>query len=209
MTKVLILDFDGVVVESNGIKDQAFEIIFKKYPELYHSLIKFHKENVSLSRVIKFDYLLELNSTPNNYELKKSLLQDFSSITLELMKSVSFVEGVLDFLSNSHKKIPIYLASVTPIDDLLIILENLKISHFFKNIYGCPPWNKTDAIADIIFNENVCPSETLLIGDSYGDQRAANANYINFIGRNSGLAFEKPYPIKIITNFINFEIENK
>ena len=27
--KVLIFDFDGVIVESNNIKDQAFEIIFK------------------------------------------------------------------------------------------------------------------------------------------------------------------------------------
>ena len=32
--KVLIFDFDGVIVESNNIKDQAFEIIFKKYPKI-------------------------------------------------------------------------------------------------------------------------------------------------------------------------------
>ena len=32
--KVLIFDFDGVIVESNNIKDQAFEIIFKKFTNL-------------------------------------------------------------------------------------------------------------------------------------------------------------------------------
>ena len=204
--KVLIFDFDGVIVESNNIKDQAFEIIFKKYPEQYNQLIKFHKDNVSISRYEKFDYLLKVTSNENDISLKKNLLEDFSLITLNLMQSVPFVEGVIDFLKSIHNKIPVYLASVTPIADLESILLNLKINTYFKKVYGCPPWVKSDAIAEIIRTENVLPDEVLLIGDSYGDQRAAKINNINFIGRDSGLSFDEPYPLKVIPNFIGFSI---
>ena len=97
-------------------------------------------------------------------------------------------------------------ASVTPIADLESILLNLKINPYFKKVYGCPPWVKSDAIAEIIRTENVLPDEVLLIGDSYGDQRAAKINNINFIGRDSGLIFEKPYPLTVISNFIGFTL---
>lgn len=204
--KVLIFDFDGVIVESNNIKDQAFEIIFKKYPKQYNQLIKFHKDNISISRYEKFDYLLNVTSNENDISLKKNLLEDFSLITINLMQSVPFVEGVIDFLKSIHNKIPIYLASVTPITDLESILLNLKINPYFKKVYGCPPWVKSDAIAEIIRTENVLPNEVLLIGDSYGDQRAAKINNINFIGRDSGLSFDEPYPLKVIPNFIGFSI---
>jgi beta-phosphoglucomutase-like phosphatase (HAD superfamily) len=204
--KILIFDFDGVIVESNNIKDQAFEIIFKRYPKHYNQLIKFHRDNVSVSRYEKFDYLLKVTSNENDVNLKSSLLEDFSLITLNLIKTVPFVEGVVDFLQSIHNKIPVYLASVTPIADLESILLNLKINAYFKKVYGCPPWVKSDAIAEIIRTENVLPVEVLLIGDSYGDQRAAKINNINFIGRDSGLSFEKPYPLKVISNFIGFTL---
>jgi beta-phosphoglucomutase-like phosphatase (HAD superfamily) len=204
--KVLIFDFDGVIIESNYIKDQAFEIIFKKYPKHYNQLIKFHRDNVSVSRYEKFDYLLKVTSNENDINLKSRLLEDFSLITLNLMKTVPFVEGVIDFLKSIYNKIPVYLASVTPIADLEIILLDLKINTYFKKVYGCPPWIKSEAIADIIKIEKVLPNEVLLIGDSYGDQRAAKINNINFIGRDSGLIFEKPYPSKVISNFIKFTL---
>jgi len=204
--KVLIFDFDGVIVESNNIKDQAFDLIFKKYPKYYNQLIEFHKENVSISRYEKFDYLIKITSNENDLNLKTNLLEEFSLITLGLMKTVPFVDGVIDFLKSIHNKIPIYLASVTPEKDLEIILEYLKINDYFKKVYGCPPWIKSEAIADIIRIEKVIPYEVLLIGDSYGDQRAAKDNNINFIGRDSGLIFEKPYPLTVISNFIGFAL---
>jgi beta-phosphoglucomutase-like phosphatase (HAD superfamily) len=204
--KVLIFDFDGVIVESNNIKDQAFEIIFKKYPMYYDQLMNYHRENVSISRYDKFDYLLNLISEESNHYLKNKLLDEFSLITLNLMQSVPFVEGVIDFLKSINNKIPIYLASVTPIADLEVILLKLKINSFFKKVYGCPPWIKSEAIADIIKIEKALPSEVILIGDSYGDQRAASINNIKFIGRNSGLKFEEPYPLEVIPNFLHFTL---
>jgi phosphoglycolate phosphatase-like HAD superfamily hydrolase len=67
-------------------------------------------------------------------------------------------------------------------------------------VYGCPPWTKPGAVKDILQKENILPSHTVLVGDSYGDQKAANETGVHFIGRNSGLLFEDPQPAILIEN---------
>ena len=191
--KVLIFDFDGVIVDSNHIKDKAFKIIFKEYPEHYQNLMNYHFKNVSKSRVFKFDYLLKLINKEKNYKLKKELMKKFSTITIDLMKSVPFVNGFKK-LVEKFKDLPLYLISVTPIEDLEIILNNLSISNIFKKTYGCPPWNKISAINEILIFEKIKPNEAIMIGDSIGDQIASKKTKINFIGRYSGLPFDKPSP---------------
>ena len=205
--KLVILDFDGVIVESNDIKDKVFQQIFSRYPEHYEALLNFHRINVSISRYAKFDFLLQTIGQKNNEELKKNLLEDFSALTLELMKTVPFVKGAISFLEEMYQQLPLYLASVTPIQDLEIILGNLQLRHFFKEIYGCPPWNKPDAVKDILYKEKISSQQTVLVGDSHGDQRAARENKIHFIGRDSGLGFENPQPDMIIpdlTGLVSF-----
>jgi phosphoglycolate phosphatase-like HAD superfamily hydrolase len=196
--ELIILDFDGVIVESNDTKDKAFDAIFSRYPVQYKKALQYHRTNVSLSRYAKFDHLLELMGEPGNTELKNKLLADFSANTLEIMRTVAFVKGAMDFLQTMHERIPLYLASVTPIEDLEIILDNLRIRSYFKDVYGCPPWTKPLAVKDILEKECISPGKTVLIGDSYGDQNAAGETGIRFIGRNSGLQFNDPQPRIIV-----------
>ena len=196
--EIIILDFDGVIVESNNIKDLAFEKIFDRFSEHKVDLWEYHKKNISIPRHVKFDFLLEKTGRINDTNFKNQLLAEFSNLTLELMRSVTFVKGAKDFLNEMHQKMPIYLVSVTPINDLEIILDQLQIRSFFKGVYGCPPWNKPKAIRDILLKEHKSPLHTVLIGDTDGDQRAAKETGIHFVARNSGLDFEEPYPSFII-----------
>lgn len=196
--QLIIFDFDGVIVESNGIKDEVFRQIFNRFPGHSEDFWGYHKKYISVSRFTKFDYVLEKIGRQGDAALKKELLDAFSTGTLEQMKSVTFVRGAKQFLENFSERIPLYLASVTPIEDLTVILDHLQIRSFFKNIYGYPPWNKPDAIRDILKIENSDPANIVLIGDSFGDQRAASETGIRFIGRNSGLGFEDPQPKMII-----------
>jgi phosphoglycolate phosphatase-like HAD superfamily hydrolase len=119
------------------------------------------------------------------------------------MALVPFVKGAKNILEESSSKIPLYLLSVTPIQDLTIIVDRLEIRSYFKDIYGCPPWNKPDAIRDILQKENCSAKKAVMIGDSYGDQRAAAETGIHFIGRDSGLGFEYPQPEIIIPDLYN------
>ena len=198
--QLIILDFDGVIIESNNIKDTAFRKIFSRFPEHSKDFWQFHISHVSMSRYEKFDYVLENLGLVGDIVFKEQLLQEFSEHTLELMRSVLFVKGAKEFLTAINGKLPLYLASITPISDLEIILDHLQIRSFFTGMYGCPPWTKRDALRDILQIENQSPDTTVLIGDSYGDQRAANETGVHFIGRNSGLCFEEPYPSLMIND---------
>ncbi|MFZ2406190.1 MAG: HAD hydrolase-like protein [Methylobacter sp.] len=193
--RIIILDFDGVVIESNDIKTHAFQQVFARFPEHTKTMMAFHREHVSLSRYAKFDHLLGLLGRNEDAALKAEIATDFSLLVVEKMKSVPMVPGAEDFLRNVTPMLPVYLASVTPAEELSMILGQRGLMQWFRDIYGCPPWTKQLAIQDILMRETVNPEDVLLIGDSAGDQQAAHITGVNFIARNSGLSFDSPQPL--------------
>ena len=194
--KVVIFDFDGVIIESNNVKKKAFEFIFSQFPKQFKLMMEFHHQNVSKSRYYKFDHLLKVLGKQEDVDYRKNIAKDFSEFILTEMKNVKLVSGAQFFLDKVKSKLPIYLASVTPEDELRLILEEKSLDKYFVKAYGCPPWNKPDAIRDILKNERVKHTETILIGDSSGDQLAAKETGINFLARDSGLPFLEPLPRK-------------
>ena len=57
--KVIALDFDGTLVESNQIKDRAFAAIFSEWPEHKDAMMQWHLANNSIERQEKFRYFVE------------------------------------------------------------------------------------------------------------------------------------------------------
>lgn len=200
--QVVILDFDGVVIESNNIKDEVFDELFRRFPEHYEAAMQYHRTHVSVSRFQKFDYLLGQMGRTGDEALKRELLEAFSTRTLEKLKSVAFVNGAIDFLKTIQGCLPLYLASVTPIHDLEMILDHHRLRSYFTGVYGCPPWTKIDAVYDILARENCMGSEAVLVGDSYGDQRTAQETGVHFIARQSGLAFDDPQPSIMVNDLV-------
>ena len=193
--RVVILDFDGVVLESNAVKTEAFRSVFARFPEHADAMMDFHFAHVSLSRFAKFDHLLERMGRAGDEALKTDLASDFSRRTLEGILSVPFVAGAEAFLRAMTPRVPVYLASVTPADDLTLILERRGLSHWFRGVYACPPWTKPDAIRDVLARESTEPAQALLVGDSAGDQSAAMQTGVQFVARDSGLGFDAPQPV--------------
>ncbi|RJR40161.1 MAG: HAD family hydrolase [Desulfobacteraceae bacterium] len=192
--RVLILDFDGVVIESNSVKTEAFASVFARFPEHADSMMAFHHANVSLTRFAKFDHLMQLIGRAGDTALRQEISREFSRKVVEKLVTVPFVPGAENFLGEVATRMPVYLASVTPEEELNLILARRNLVHWFKSIYGCPPWTKPEAIRDVLAREGVPPQSALLIGDSAGDQRAAMATGVNFVARDSGLRFEAPMP---------------
>lgn len=191
----MILDFDGVVIESNAVKTEAFRRVFSRFPEQAEAMMAFHQAHVSLSRFDKFEHLLGLMGRADDAVLQADIAADFSRRVLEGLAAVPLVPGAETFLREMTLRLPVYLASVTPAEELTGILAKRGLAHWFRDVYGCPPWTKPAAIRDVFAREGVRPGDALLIGDSAGDQRVAQMTGIDFLARDSGLSFDAPAPL--------------
>ena len=187
--KVIILDFDGVIVESVGIKDHAFEVLFADYPQQLNDIVAYHLSHNAVIRFEKFRHITE-NILRQHYtdERANELQTKYSEFILEKIVRCPLVEGAEDFLNHFSKTTPLFLASVNPASELEEILDKRNLKRFFKKMYA-HPWLKKDSILDILKNENKFLSEAVFIGDSLEDLLAARGAGVFFVGRNSGKSF--------------------
>ncbi len=192
--RAVILDFDGVLIESNGLKTQAFERVFARFPEHAEHMVAYHHAHVPKSRFAKFAYLAtERLGRPANDPVIAELAAAFSMEMMRLIEGCPLVPGAAEFLSTVGARVPLYLASMTPQEELLRILDHRGLAAAFAGVYGCPPWPKAEAIRQIL--ALICTSDgVLFVGDSAGDQKAARETGVEFLARDSGLPFDPPMP---------------
>ena len=69
--KLILLDFDGVIIESVGIKDEAFEKLYQNYPKHLTQIMEYHLSHNATIRFIKFRYIVE-NILNEPYSAKKN-----------------------------------------------------------------------------------------------------------------------------------------
>jgi beta-phosphoglucomutase-like phosphatase (HAD superfamily) len=81
-------------------------------------------------------------------------------------------------------RLPLYLASATPHEELALILEARKLTGYFKDFFGAPK-SKAQSFSEIARRENVKPQKILFIGDSAEDHRTAVSFGCRFLARRS------------------------
>lgn len=181
----VFLDFDGVVIESANIKTLAFHELYLPYgSDIADKAMNYHIKHQGVSRYKKFIEIhrMFLNKTCSEDE-KEKLSKKFSEIVLEKILDCPFVTGILDFLMQlRNKKIPVFLLSATPHDELITICKKRKIFDYFKDIYGAP-YEKNSVGINIVQKHNLNKGESIFIGDSPSDFKAAKTMNITFIGR--------------------------
>jgi len=199
MIKTIIFDFDGVLVESVEIKTEAFRKLFqsegKKHSE---EIAEYHRQNTGVSRFDKFRYFYKnILFRELTEEIFAELCRKYSQLVVDEVVRAPYVAGALEFLENHAKDYACFVLSATPEKEIKEIIEKRKLQGFFRNIYGAPK-EKPAAVKEIITGYKLFPAETVYIGDSLSDYKAADANSVNFIARvNNSDLFEKINCIKI------------
>ncbi|MGO3182959.1 MAG: HAD family hydrolase [Aequorivita sp.] len=197
--RVILWDFDGVIMDSMPIRDSGFEQVLKEYPtEQVSRLLEFHQAQGGLSRYVKFRHFFEdlRGETVTDKQIQE-LANRFSKIMLEnLINPKYLIEESLNYIKENYQNQNFHIVSGSDEKELNKICSGLNIDSYFKTIKGSPtPKNKL--VADIIKkyeykNKNVC-----LIGDSINDLEAAKVNNIAFYG------FNNPDLIKRSDNYID------
>lgn len=193
--RLIVLDFDGVILESNHAKTEAFRELFATFPGHADAMMAYHHAHVSLSRYGKFRHLVfERLARPGDEAMVMALAADYEARVRQRIDRCALVPGAAELLDEFHGRVPLFLASVTPEPELLGILERRGLRRCFDGVFGDPPVPKAEAVARVLSSTGVAATDAALVGDSPGDLGVAQATGVAFIGRDSGIPFPAPAP---------------
>jgi len=181
---LIVFDCDGIILESMDIKTAAFrrigEIISEEAAE---GMVAYHSINGGVSRYKKFEWLYATYKGRAITEEETEVLNEqFKKIALEEIARCPLVPGVQSVLDHWHGRLPMYVASGAPEEELRMIIQNRGLNQYFAGVYGSPTV-KTQLLRMIVQHAGVKPCNTVMIGDSRTDQYAAEAVGARFYGR--------------------------
>jgi len=182
--QTLFWDFDGVIMDSNTVRDRGFEEVLKDYPQPeIDALMDFHRRNGGLSRYVKFRYFFEdIRSESITKEEVNIWADKFSKIMMQLLiNSDLLIQETLNFIKANTEKYKMHIVSGSDQTELRKICESLDIAKYFNSIHGSPT-PKNDLVADLLQTHSYDKSTCLLIGDSKNDFEASKINGIQFMG---------------------------
>jgi phosphoglycolate phosphatase-like HAD superfamily hydrolase len=185
----IIWDFDGVILNSNEVRDKGFEKVLEHYSQdEIKRLLEFHRANGGLSRYVKFRYFFEeIRDEAISDKEVKDWAGKFSVITSKLLTNSALrIEETIDFIRKNHERYRMFVASGSDQSELRYLCRQHNLDHYFEGVFGSPV-AKNDIVNNIIKDFKIDPANTYLIGDSHNDFEAASVNGIKFIGYNNSL----------------------
>lgn len=183
MVKIVIFDFDGVLVDSVDIKTGAFAKLFQgKSPEIVEAVVAHHLAHGSMSRFDKISYYYkEFLKQPLTDDMLNSLCSRFAEIVVEEVIRAPYVKGAKGFLDNYSRLYECYVVSGTPEGELKEIIKRRNMNNCFRGVYGAPR-KKVEIIKEILDTTDCNPQEVVFIGDDLPDYEAVTMNGVKFIG---------------------------
>jgi len=179
--KTLVFDCDGVVLNSNKIKTQAFYDVAKAYGhEPAQTLKDYHVQNGGISRYAKFEYFLTeiLGKRIDQAELKL-LLENFAHEVKKALLICEVAEG-MDKLKAKTKHAKWLIVSGGDQVELREVFAERRLDKYFDaGIFGSPD-TKDIILTREIENGNIT-MPALFIGDSKYDYQASQNAGLDFV----------------------------
>lgn len=184
--KAIIFDFDGVIVESMGIKENAFVSLFKNYPEHLEKIVTLHRAHGGLSRFEKFKIIYnDILRLPYNEKIEKELGNKFAEYVYEEVVRCPYVTGAKEFLEKYHKELSFFIVSGTPQEEMRNITRARGLDKYFIEVFGSPE-KKGALCLKILRSRRLSHDAVMMVGDSIDDYEGASEAQIKFIGRITG-----------------------
>ena len=186
--EVILWDFDGVIIDSNSVREFGFREVLKEFnPKQVEQLIDFHNANGGWSRYVKFRYFYEvILKRPISEGQVQELANRFSSIMVESLPNPELlIEETVRFIQEMYSQgKQMHIASGSDGNELRSLCAQLGLSKYFLSINGSPT-PKPALVKSIVYNGNISASNYCLIGDAVNDFEAAKSNNVRFFGYNN------------------------
>lgn len=178
----IVLDFDGVILDSNELKADTFRRAFNDFPKHGEEIFQLHMARGGMGRDLKirtiFKDILHIPATED--EIRRRSIEVGRLIDHGIMNS-PFVPGAWEFISNYCERYQLFIASGTPQDEMRYIVQRRNLGSFFRQVFGSPR-DKGEILRDLMDQEQWTASQLLFVGDAIDDLEGAVTAGVDFIG---------------------------
>ncbi len=178
--KSILFDCDGVILNSNKIKTDAFFHVVKEYGQANaYRLVNYHKKNGGVSRDHKFKYFLtQILNKRFNEKTFNQLKNKYGDYVIEELIKSETAESLSELRSMSKNKW--FIVSGGNEKELREVFKKKDIIDFFDGgIFGSP--KSKDQIFRKITKMKNFMYPAVYLGDSEYDYKAAKKAKIDFI----------------------------
>ena len=179
--KTFVFDCDGVILNSNPLKTDAFHQLALPYgAAVAKSFVDFHRDNAGASRYRKIEFLLSelLNEEPDADKIRK-MSKKFADLIADRLYTCEVASG-LDILRATFADASWIVVSGSDQSELRSLFDRRELSQYFSDgVFGSPDTKDTILAREIAAGQIVKPA--LFIGDSRFDYEAANKAGLDFL----------------------------
>ena len=178
--QTILFDCDGVILDSNEIKTEAFFESVKSYgEEEANELADYNAKFGGITRKQKFEYFFEniLGREPKEDEFQ-DLMMRFSEYVKRGLEDCDFSEGIFQ-LKRKLPKCKWFIVSGGDADEIRHSFRSKGLIELFDGIYGGP--ESKQEIFQMMKKKNLLVSPSIYIGDSEFDHNSAKISGIDFL----------------------------
>ncbi|MCW5692623.1 MAG: HAD family hydrolase [Pseudolabrys sp.] len=181
--KVIIFDFDGVILDSAGLKLSAYPKVYANEDAAKVEAVVRHAEyHGGITRRVKFEhYEREIFGRKADAASVDALCQRYFDIVYAEVLRCPFIDGAYDLLEHAAGKVRMHVISGTPDSELNQVVRERGLARYFVTVRGAPA-TKRERFGEIVAEEGCRPDEALAIGDSMTEFEAARDGGIPFLG---------------------------
>lgn len=182
--KCLVFDCDGVILDSVPVKTNAFGRLAEPYgSQARDMMVMYHKAHGGVSRYRKFAWFFERvlhrEITPQESD---AWGKKFAELCLDEVRHCPMIPGAEEVIRSWHGRLPMYVCSGAPKDELELVLRERGLFQLFNGVYGSPP-AKAELLKAIVRREReLAAGEFVMVGDAGTDRDAAEAAETQFYG---------------------------
>jgi len=179
--KTFVFDCDGVILNSNKIKTQAFYNVASVYGhEVAQTLKDYHVQNGGISRYAKFEYLItDILKKPLDKNELQQLLDNFAHEVKQALMTCEVAKG-LEELRQKTKQANWLIATGGDQAELREVFAARRLDHYFDGgIFGSPDTKGT--ILERELNNGNITKSALFLGDSKYDYQVAQTAGLDFL----------------------------
>lgn len=177
----VVLDCDGVILDSNALKSEAMGRALDGEPrERIDAFLAYHHEEGGVSRYVKFAHYFEtMYPAPDAEARAGAAVARYAALVQAGMRACAEIPGARALLERLHAaNVLCFVNSGGDQDELAAALAERGLARYFAGIFGSPA-TKTDNLARI--EASAAGGPGVYLGDARSDLSAAEAFGLDFV----------------------------